>query len=59
MAIRKPTLMVVRDRLHATSPGSAPFRTLRSAGFGEVLRGVSFTPHTQTRRDQDDDDGER
>jgi len=33
----------------AGSPASAEsFRTVRAAGFGEVLRGVSFTPGTRS-----------
>ena len=31
-----------------TSPPGQHFATVRSAGFGEVLRGVSFTPGTKT-----------
>jgi hypothetical protein len=37
-------LVAVTDSLAATSPGSEHFTTVRSAGSGEVLRGVSFTP---------------
>jgi hypothetical protein len=43
-------LVAIRDVLKNTSAASAAnekFVTLRSAGFGEVLRGVSFTPGTQ------------
>jgi hypothetical protein len=39
-------LVAVTDRLAATSLPAETFRTVRSAGFGEVLRGVSFTPGT-------------
>jgi hypothetical protein len=42
-------LVVARDLLKNTSAAGAAsekFVTLRSAGFGEVLRGVSFTPGT-------------
>jgi len=42
-------LVTITDPLSAKT--SAPwerFRTLRTAGFGEVLRGVSFTPGTRT-----------
>ena len=40
-------LVVIKDRLKATTlPGNERFQTLRSAGYGEVLRGVSFTPGT-------------
>ena len=37
-------LVLVTDRLSATSVGGERFQTLRAAHFGEVLRGVSFTP---------------
>jgi len=37
-------LVVINDSLAATTPGAETFTTLRSAGYGEVLRGVSFTP---------------
>jgi hypothetical protein len=38
-------LVEVTDRLAATSPGASElFCTVRSAGYGQVLRGVSFTP---------------
>ena len=37
--------MAITDLLAATSlPGSESFTTLETAGFGEVLRGVSFAP---------------
>jgi hypothetical protein len=39
-------LVAVTDRLAAASLPAESFRTVRSAGFGEVLRGVSFTPGT-------------
>ena len=40
-------LVVVTDALTATAlPPTESFNTLRTAGFGEVLRGVSFTPGT-------------
>jgi hypothetical protein len=45
-------LVAITDPLSAQAP--APwerFRTLRTAGFGEVLRGVSFTPGTSTQSD--------
>lgn len=44
-------LVVITDSLKNTDPSVAArekFHTLRSAGFGEVLRGVSFTPETRT-----------
>jgi len=40
-------LVVITDKLDAsgpTPPSGESFATLRTAGFGEVLRGVSFTP---------------
>jgi hypothetical protein len=43
-------LVTITDSLSATTPGSQSFTTLHSAGFGEVLRGVSFTPGTQADR---------
>jgi hypothetical protein len=46
-------LVVITDSLSNTSASGAAkekFRTLRTAGFGEVLRGVSFGP----RGDEDD-----
>lgn len=42
-------LVTISDRLSDTTAAQAAnekFLTLRSAGFGEVLRGVSFTPGT-------------
>jgi len=45
-------LMVVFDSLQNTDPKVAAqekFFTLRQAGFGEVLRGVSFTPGTDVQ----------
>ncbi len=40
-------LVMVTDVLAATTlPQGESFNTLRTAGFGEVLRGVSFTPGT-------------
>lgn len=53
-------LVVVLDKLSAASASQVTnetFFTLRTAEFGEVLRGVSFTPGTQTGdgdRDRDD-----
>ncbi len=42
-------LVTITDPLGATTPGaSESFATVRSAGSGEVLRGVSFTPGTGT-----------
>jgi hypothetical protein len=45
-------LVVITDRLNATTAAETAherFFTLRTAGFGEVLRGVSFTPGTGER----------
>jgi hypothetical protein len=42
-------LVMIEDNLSNTDPTVAAkeqFRTLRQAGFGEVLRGVSLTPGT-------------
>jgi hypothetical protein len=40
-------LVVITDNLNATTlPASETFFTLRTAGFGEVLRGISWTPGT-------------
>lgn len=46
-------LVVVQDKLDNTDSTVAAkecFFTLRTAGFGEVLRGVSFTPGTDFER---------
>jgi hypothetical protein len=44
-------LVAITDPLSATSPGTAEkFVTVRSAGYGQVLRGVSFTPGTDAVR---------
>ncbi|HUA16628.1 MAG TPA: hypothetical protein VMG31_15140 [Verrucomicrobiae bacterium] len=46
-------LVVVFDKIANTDPAVAAresFFTLRQAGFGEVPRGVSFTPGTPDRR---------
>jgi hypothetical protein len=50
-------LVVVTDRLNATKPTGTAFRTLRTARFGEVLRGVSFTPGTDDRDEDRQRDG--
>ncbi len=42
-------LVSITDRLGTTAPAAGEsFRTVRAAGFGQVLRGVSFTPGTKT-----------
>jgi hypothetical protein len=44
-------LMAITDPLAATAPASGEsFVTVRSAGYGQVLRGISFTPGGQRRR---------
>ncbi len=46
-------LVVITDSLNNTDPTVAAkeeFHTLRTAGFGEVLRGISFTPGTDVAR---------
>ena len=51
-------LVVITDRFSNTDPAEAgheKFRTLRTAGFGEVLRGVSFPP-SDGDGDHDGDD---
>jgi hypothetical protein len=40
-------LVAVTDDLAAVTPPAESFTTVRAAGFGEVLRGVSFTPGTE------------
>lgn len=52
-------VMVVLDKLSntdATVAAKEKFLTLREAGFGEVLRGVSFTPGTDVAHDSHDYD---
>jgi len=42
-------LVAITDPLSATAPASGEsFVTVRSAGYGQVLRGVSFTPGTDS-----------
>jgi hypothetical protein len=44
-------LVTITDNLAATSlPSNESFETIRTAGFGDVLRGVSFTPGTDDLR---------
>ncbi len=38
----------ITDNLAATTLPAESFRVVRSAGFGQVLRGVTFTPGTDT-----------
>jgi hypothetical protein len=43
-------LVVITDKISATTPAAGEsFSTLRTAAFGEVLRGVSFTPGSATQ----------
>jgi hypothetical protein len=54
-------LVTITDSLAATSlPAGERFRTLRTAAFAEVLRGISLTPGSDERREdtarRDDDD---
>ncbi|MGA7806088.1 hypothetical protein [Bradyrhizobium sp.] len=50
-------LVAITDNIAATSaPAGETFGVVRSAGFGEVLRGVSFTPGTDLDHVADDDD---
>jgi hypothetical protein len=52
-------LVKITDHLAATSlPATESFKTIRTARFGEVLRGVSFTPGTGVPPHRDDDDNE-
>jgi len=43
-------LVAVTDDLSTVTPPAEHFTIVRSAGFGEVLRGVSFTPGTEISR---------
>jgi hypothetical protein len=44
-------LVAITDSPSATAvPAGEGFRTVRAAGFGQVLRGVSFTPGTEVYR---------
>ena len=43
-------LVAIADRVAATNPGGETFQTIRTARSGEVLRGVSFAPGTNTDR---------
>jgi hypothetical protein len=49
-------LVMITDRLDAkTLPAWESFKVVRTAKYGEVLRGVSFTPGTGRRCGDDDD----
>jgi hypothetical protein len=53
-------LVAITDNLAATTPPAGEsFKTLRTARFAEVLRGVSFTPGTGVPPHRDDDDDGR
>jgi hypothetical protein len=53
-------LVMITDNLAATSlPAGESFAMIRTARFGEVLRGVSFTPGTNRDRLANDSDHER
>jgi hypothetical protein len=55
-------LVIITDKLAATSaPAGESFTAIRTARFGEVLRGVSFTPGTDRDHvaDADDHRGDR
>jgi hypothetical protein len=53
-------LVAITDELAATTlPAGESFKTLRTARFAEVLRGVSFTPGTGVPPHRDDDDDGR
>jgi hypothetical protein len=42
-------LYMIADKLDATTlPANESFTAIDSAGFGQVFRGVSFTPGTHT-----------
>jgi len=50
-------LVMITDNLAATGlPAGESFTAIRTARFGEVLRGVSFTPGTDRDRVVDADD---
>ena len=53
-------LVMIRDKLAATNlPADETFTVIRTARFGEVLRGVSFTPGTDRDHLPDDHDHDR
>lgn len=53
-------LVMITDKIAATTlPTGESFATVRSARFGEVLRGISFTPGTDFDHDERADDGDR
>jgi len=51
-------LVLITDKLAATTlPAGESFVTVKTAGFGEALRGISFTPGTDFDRDDRADGG--
>jgi hypothetical protein len=51
-------LVTITDKLAATTlPAGETFATVKTAGFAEVLRGISFTPGTDFDRDDRADGG--
>jgi hypothetical protein len=47
-------LVMITDKIGATTlPAGESFNTVRTAAFGEALRGVSFTPGTDFDHDHD------
>jgi hypothetical protein len=51
-------LVVITDKLAATTlPAGESFTTVKTAGFSEALRGISFTPGTDFDRDDRADGG--
>jgi hypothetical protein len=45
-------LVMITDKLSATTlPANESFKTVRTAAYGEALRGISFTPGTEHDRD--------
>lgn len=50
-------LVMITDSLAATNlPAGESFTTIRTARFGEILRGVSFTPGTGMPPHREDDE---
>jgi hypothetical protein len=50
-------LVMITDRLNARKlPALESFKLLRTAKYGEVLRGVSFTPRTDQRCGDEEDE---
>jgi hypothetical protein len=43
-------LVEVTDSPSSMTPGNDRFQTVRTAHFGQTLRGVSFTPDTDNER---------